>query len=131
MARSVQTQPSWRPFVNGPHPPVSNIYSSSLACATTIASMWTISHVLLPPCWTFFGKVRFGIGLLSSSLHLTAIKTALISSPVLHIPVLGEPFVVRMDASDTQLGAVLEQSGQLVAYFFAKNVSHRVQLPSD
>ena len=72
MARSVQTWPSWWPFVNGPCPLVSDIYSSSLVCATTIASMWTISCVLLPPCQTFFEKVRFGAGLLSSSLHLTA-----------------------------------------------------------
>ena len=41
----------------------------------------------------------------------------LMSPPVLCIPVLGEPFVVRMDASDTHIGAVLVQSGQLVAYF--------------
>ena len=44
----------------------------------------------------------------------------LMSPPVLHIPVLGEPFVVRMDASDTHIGAVLEQSGQPVAYFSCK-----------
>ena len=53
------------------------------------------------------------------------------SPPVLCIPILGEPFVVRTDASDTHIGAVLEQSGQLVAYFFTQVVSHRVQLPSD
>ena len=53
MARSARTWPSWRPFVNGPHPPFSDIYSSSLACATTIASMWTILHVLLPPARPF------------------------------------------------------------------------------
>ena len=39
---------------------------------------------------------------------------------VLHIPVLSEPFVVRMDASDTHIGAVLEQSDQPVAYFSRK-----------
>ena len=44
----------------------------------------------------------------------------LTSPPVLHIPVLNEPFVVRMDASDTHIGAVLKQSGQLVAYFSCK-----------
>ena len=42
------------------------------------------------------------------------------SPPVLYIPVLGEPFVVRMDASDTHIGAVLEQFGQPVAYFSCK-----------
>ena len=42
------------------------------------------------------------------------------SPPVLHILVLGEPFVVRMDASNTYIGAVLEQSGQLVVYFSCK-----------
>ena len=41
----------------------------------------------------------------------------LMSPLVLHIPVLGEPFVVRMDASNTHIGAVLEQSGQPVVYF--------------
>ena len=44
----------------------------------------------------------------------------LMSPPVLYIPVLGEPFVVRTDASDTHIGAVLEQSGQPVAYFSRK-----------
>ena len=44
----------------------------------------------------------------------------LMSPPVLCIPVLGELFVVRMEASDTHIGAVLEQSGQLVAYFSCK-----------
>ena len=44
----------------------------------------------------------------------------LMSPPILHVPVLGEPFVVRMDASDTHIGAVLKQSGQLVAYFLGK-----------
>ena len=42
------------------------------------------------------------------------------SSPVLRIPILGEPFVVKIDASDTHIGAVLELSGQLVAYFLHK-----------
>ena len=42
------------------------------------------------------------------------------SPPVLYIPVLGEPFVVRTDSSDTHIGVVLEQSGQLVAYFLCK-----------
>ena len=44
----------------------------------------------------------------------------LMSPPVLSFPVLGEPFVVRMDASNTHIGAVLEQSGQPVAYFLCK-----------
>ena len=42
------------------------------------------------------------------------------SPPVLFIPVLGEPFMVRMDTSDTHIGAVLEQSGQPVVYFSCK-----------
>ena len=44
----------------------------------------------------------------------------LMSPPVLNIPVLSEPFVVRMNASDTHIGAVLEQSGQPAAYFSCK-----------
>ena len=36
------------------------------------------------------------------------------------MPVLGEPFVVRMDMSDTHIGAVLEQSDQPVTYFSRK-----------
>ena len=44
----------------------------------------------------------------------------LTNPPVLHIPVLTEPFVVRMDMSNTHIGAVLEQSGQPVAYFSRK-----------
>ena len=42
------------------------------------------------------------------------------SPAVLHIPVLGEPFVVRMDTSNTHIGPVLEQSDHLVAYFSCK-----------
>ena len=42
------------------------------------------------------------------------------SPPVLHILVLGEPFLVRTKASDTHIGAVLEQSDQPVAYFSLK-----------
>ena len=42
------------------------------------------------------------------------------SPPVLRIPVLSEPFVVRTDASDTHIRAVLEQSDQPVAYFSCK-----------
>ena len=45
------------------------------------------------------------------------------SPPVLHIPVLSKPFVVRMDASDTHIRAMLEQSGQPVVYFSCK-LSH-------
>ena len=44
----------------------------------------------------------------------------LMSPLVLCIPVLGEPFTVSMDASDTHIGAVLEQSSQLVVYFSCK-----------
>ena len=53
------------------------------------------------------------------------------SPPVLCIPVLGKPFVVRIDASDTHIGAVLEQSSQPGCIFFMQIVSYRVQLPSD
>ena len=49
-----------------------------------------------------------------------SLKTALTSPPVLRIPVLGQPFVVRTDASDTHIGAVLEQAGQPVAFFSRK-----------
>ena len=42
------------------------------------------------------------------------------SPPVLCIPFLGEPFVVRTDVSNTHNGAVLEQSGQPLAYFSCK-----------
>ena len=55
----------------------------------------------------------------------------LMSPPVLCIPVLGEPFVVRMDASDTHIGAVLEQSGQLVAYFSCKLSPTECNYPGD
>ena len=42
------------------------------------------------------------------------------SPPVLYIPVLGEPFMVRMDVSHTHIGSVLEQLDQLVAYYSCK-----------
>ena len=42
------------------------------------------------------------------------------SPPVLVIPVHAKPFVVRMDASDTHIGALFEQSGQPVVYFSHK-----------
>ena len=44
----------------------------------------------------------------------------LTSPPGLPIPVFGQPFVVRIDASDSHIGAVLEQSGQPVVYFSCK-----------
>ena len=44
----------------------------------------------------------------------------LMSPPVLCIPVLSEPFMVSTDVSNTHIGAVLEQCGQLVAYFLHK-----------
>ena len=44
----------------------------------------------------------------------------LMSPLVLCIPIVGDPFVVRMDVSDTHIGAVLEQSDQLVVYFLHK-----------
>ena len=45
----------------------------------------------------------------------------MLTSPlVLRITVLGELFIVRMDASDTHIGAVLEQSGQAVVCFSRK-----------
>ena len=44
----------------------------------------------------------------------------LMSPSVLYIPVLGEPFVVRMDASNTHKGAIFEKSGQPVAYYSHK-----------
>ena len=44
----------------------------------------------------------------------------LMSPPVLCIPVLVELFMVRIDASNTHIGAVLEQSGEPVVYFSCK-----------
>ena len=55
----------------------------------------------------------------------------LMSPPVLCIPVLGEPFVVRMDMSNIHIGAVLEQLDQPVVFFFVQVVSHGVQLSGD
>ena len=53
-----------------------------------------------------------------SAFH--SLKTIPMSPLVLPIPVLDELFVVRMDASDTHIGAVVEQSDQPVAYFSCK-----------
>ena len=44
----------------------------------------------------------------------------LTSPSVFCIPVLGEPFMVRTDISNTYIRAVLEQSGQPVFYFLWK-----------
>ena len=41
----------------------------------------------------------------------------LMNPPVLCIPVLGKPFVVWTDSSDTHIGTALEQAGQPVVYF--------------
>ena len=40
--------------------------------------------------------------------------------PILCILVLGKPFMVRTDGSNTHIGVVLEQSGHPVAFFSRK-----------
>ena len=53
----------------------------------------------------------------------------LASPPVLCIPVLGKPFVVRMDVSDTHIGACAWAVWSTGCIFFMQVVSHGVQLP--
>ena len=56
----------------------------------------------------------------------------MLTSPlVLSIPVLNEPFVVRMDSSHIDIGAMLEQSGQPVAYFLCKMSPMECNLSGD
>jgi len=45
-----------------------------------------------------------------------ALKTALITAPVLALPNLHKPFLIETDASDKGIGAVLQQEGHHVAY---------------
>ena len=93
--------------------------------------MWTISCILFPPCWTFFKKVSFGASLLSSSLHLTASRPCIMSPPVLCIPVLGKPFVVRTDHIWYPHWGCAWAVWSTGCVFFVQIVSHGVQLSSD
>ena len=67
----VQIQPSLRPSESSLFQYASSMYSSSLACVTTIISTSTTSHSLLPPYPTCFARGLFGTGLWLNSLHLT------------------------------------------------------------
>ena len=49
-----------------------------------------------------------------------ALKSALVSPPVLVLPDWSKPFVVTADASDISTGAVLTQEGKAVAFMSAK-----------
>jgi hypothetical protein len=45
-----------------------------------------------------------------------ALKTALITAPILALPNLHKPFLIETDASDKGIGVVLQQEGHPVAY---------------
>ena len=67
----MQIQTSLGPSKSGLFQHVSSMYSSSLACVTTIISMYTTSHSLLPPYLTCFTRGLFSTGLWLNSLHST------------------------------------------------------------
>ena len=79
--------------------------------------MSTTSHSLLPPYPTYLCK---GTVWSWSSVEQPAFNQlweALVTPPILHLPSLDLPFVLSIDASDTHIGAVLEQAEQHVAIF--------------
>lgn len=44
------------------------------------------------------------------------LKRSLVSAPVLALPNFNQPFVIETDASETGIGAVLQQDGHPIAY---------------
>ena len=71
LAPFVQIQPSLRPSKSGLFQYASSIYSSFLACVTTIISTSTTLHSLLPSYPICFARGLFSTGLWLNSLHLT------------------------------------------------------------
>lgn len=55
-----------------------------------------------------------------------ALKSALVSAPVLQLPNFYKPFVIETDASDKGVGAVLQQNGHPLA-FVSKALSIKSQ----
>ena len=49
------------------------------------------------------------------------LKKALISTPILHLPNVVEPFIVECDACGDGLGAILTQNNQPIAYYGKEN----------
>lgn len=64
----------------------------------------------------------------SANQAFEALKTTLMTSPMLQLPDFSKKFVVDCDASGSGIGAVLHQGGCLLAYFSRAVASHHAKL---
>lgn len=64
-----------------------------------------------------------------SQIAFDQLKAAMTSAPVLTLPNFSDPFVIKTDASNTAIGAVLMQHGHPLAYF-SKTLGPHLSRPS-
>jgi hypothetical protein len=72
--------------------------------------------MLAKPLTELFKKGQMFVWTSNTEQSFQALKSALITASILALPNFNQPFVVETDASDKGIGAVLQQSGHLIAY---------------